>query len=66
MGSKFTKAERLVQQMRRQIEKKPVAAPPSTSVERKEVQMREVPILQWENAYNNSWRDLIVPEAFAH
>lgn len=35
-------------------------------VERKEVKLREVPILQWENAYNDSWRDLIVPEAFAH
>ena len=33
---------------------------------RKGDSMREVPTVRWDGCYDDSWRDLIVPEAFAH
>lgn len=33
---------------------------------RKEDSMREVPTVRWDGCYDSSWRDLIVPQAFAH
>ena len=33
---------------------------------RKEDSMREVPKARWDGCYDDSWRDLIVPAAFAH
>ena len=33
---------------------------------RKENSMREVPTVRWDGCYDQSWRDLIVPQAFAH
>lgn len=62
---KPTAAERLAQKAQQRIQE-PSVKPEPIKHERKEVQMREVPVVQWVDCYNSGWRDLIVPEAFAH
>ncbi len=33
---------------------------------RKEVPLREVPVVIWNDCYSQGWQSMIVPEAFAH